>query len=67
MKHVLIVNDETQQGKLVMELINAIKPSDDAIHFVDETEREEELIPADVVFAEFKRKLVLEVERKHKK
>jgi hypothetical protein len=65
MKHVLIVNDETQQGKLVMELINAIQPSDDAIHFVDEEENEE-LIPAEVAFDKFEKALKEEYAKRGK-
>jgi hypothetical protein len=64
MKHVLIVNDETQQGKLVMELINAIQPTDDAIHFVDE---EKELIPAEEAFDKFEKALKEEYAKRSNK
>lgn len=74
MKHTLVIDDATQQGRLIMELITTIKPTDDAVEFMDEElidvdkafdEFDEALIPAEEVFDAFKKRLVSEVKRKH--
>lgn len=65
MKHVLVIDDETKQGKLVMDLITAINPPDLSISIIEDASELEELIPAEVAFREFKEKLLVEVKRKH--
>ena len=63
MKHTLVVDDTTQQGRLIMELITTIKPTEDAVAFLEEDG--ELLIPAEIVFDVFKKRLISEVEKKH--
>jgi hypothetical protein len=73
MKHTLVIDDTTQQGRLIMELITTIKPTEDAVEFMEEElidvdkAFDEALIPAEEVFDAFKKRLVSEVKRKHVK
>lgn len=59
MKHTLVIDDTTQQGRLIMELITTIKPTDDAVEFMDE-----ELIDVDEAFDEFDEALKKEYSKK---
>lgn len=63
MKHTLIVDDTTEQGKQILDFIKDLHPSEIAVEFLGEDEQE--LFPAEEVFAEFKERLVSEVGRKH--
>jgi len=59
MKHTLVIDDTTQQGRLIMELITTIKPTEDAVEFM-----EEELIDVDKAFDEFDATLKKEYAKK---
>lgn len=55
MKHTLIVDDNTHHGKLILEVINAMHQSDNAVAFLNEDSQE--LIPIDLAFDEFDKAL----------
>lgn len=64
MKHAIVLDDATPQGKKVLELINSLELSDNhAIEFIEDWEV---LIPADNAFDQFDKALEEEYSKRNR-
>ncbi len=64
MKHTVIINDNTQAGKNLVGLLKTLPTK--TVSFIEDDERIDDCIPAELVFAELKKKVIREYKKSKK-